>query len=42
VVIVESDVSPTKKVDPVLLRISGLVVVGVFLVILGSITRKAN
>lgn len=42
VVIVESDVSPTKKIDPVLLAISGLVVVGVFLVILGSITRKAN
>lgn len=42
IVVMESEAPSTKKIDPVLLAIGGLVVVGVFLVILGSVTRKAS
>ncbi len=40
--VVERDSSPTKKVDPVLLAIGALVIIGIFLVILGSVTRRAS
>ncbi len=42
VVVLNTEAPPTKKVDPVLLAIGGLVVVGLFLVVLGSVTRKAS
>jgi uncharacterized protein YkwD len=42
IVIMNTDSPPMKKVDPVLLAIGALVVVGIFLVILGSVTRKAS
>jgi hypothetical protein len=42
IVIMKTDPPPMKKVDPVLLAIGALVVIGLFLVILGSVTRKAS
>ncbi|MBN1536793.1 MAG: LysM peptidoglycan-binding domain-containing protein [Anaerolineales bacterium] len=42
IVMIEGDAPSSPKIDPVLLAIGALVVIGIFLVFLGSFTRKAS